>query len=561
MPWKPFRNTLSVFLLASISTNTFALYPDVESMLEALRPTAAQDAPELNTLIIALDAIPNDDARRDALETLNPLRDGSLRAASEGPMQQFHNVLFDRLVHVEKNHKAGVNSGDLQMHFKKVADQIKNKVNPKPHLAQNETNPEVKAVVKTTEEKTNAKATTTVTSTTDKAAPKATKTATTTTTETTTKADPEDPATINGANGPTTTTTTTSSNGDAAATATTTTTTATDNTTTQTTTDAAATTTTDTTSTDAATDTTATTDVTTDTTTPEEEVAIEDIKKGTWIHVLGENIGQDARDLVPGYDADTLGIMIGRDVLQTPNYTIGLAIGYQNAEVDQRNLSGSYLRIKRFQGTIYNAYEWDCPFFFHSAFTVAFNHYDNHRYMLIPPFGDVPLVFISNSLFWGTEINAYAETGYKWDCGGPLQITPKLMLGYTHFTFGSYIEDDAFGYDLDVKYHDLDSLPVGLGIKVAYENQFERAYVTPEIHINLYHDLMHDKQTSTALFTGGGFEFLSEGSRISRNVIDIGAGFTVHSYTNTLVTIQYDYAARSDYHRQQALIRVRHEWA
>ncbi len=104
-------------------------------------------------------------------------------------------------------------------------------------------------------------------------------------------------------------------------------------------------------------------------------------------------------------------------------------------------------------------------------------------------------------------------------------------------------------------------MPLGLGVKLEYENQFERAYVVPEIHAYAFHDFINDAQTATALFTGGGFEFLSQGATPASNSIEVGGGFAVHSDTNVQVIIQYDYAARNEYHRNQGFIKIRYEWA
>ena len=107
----------------------------------------------------------------------------------------------------------------------------------------------------------------------------------------------------------------------------------------------------------------------------------------------------------------------------------------------------------------------------------------------------------------------------------------------------------------------MEFLPLGAGIKLEYQNEFEKAYVVPEIHAYAFHDFSNDKQIAAALFTAGGFEFLNQGVSPSENSIEVGAGIAVHSYQNTSVTLQYDYASRSDYHRHAAFIKVRHEWA
>ncbi|MGD9592729.1 MAG: hypothetical protein AB7V32_09435, partial [Candidatus Berkiella sp.] len=103
-------SSLWAIVLAGVSVPSFAAFPDVNSMLNAIRPTAPVDAPELVNLIAAIDALPTEQQKFDALQTLVPSADGSLRAASEGPMRQMESVLYDRLIKMKST--TGVSSGD-----------------------------------------------------------------------------------------------------------------------------------------------------------------------------------------------------------------------------------------------------------------------------------------------------------------------------------------------------------------------------------------------------------------------------------------------------------------
>jgi len=483
---------LWAILLASFSSQAEPVFPNVESMLLALEPTAAATAPELNALIIALDAIPTPQLEFDALQTLIPSADGSLRAASEGPMRQMLCVVNDRLLKVTKG-ESGYSGGDQPVAASADTKDPENapaKVNAKATTKDQEVAPA----------KVNAKA------------------------EDKRKAQSTNPEAKNKEK-------------------------------------------------DKAKETEIETDkkivddknkdqkqVTLRDATPKEVTNPKDINKGIWIQLLGNNTGQDFSQNVPGYDADVLGLLIGRDHLFTPQFAMGLAGGYTWAKADSRGPSGSFLGIKRFQGSLYAGYNFICPFYLHGVFTVAYNKYDNNRKILVPPFGGVPFVNIAQADFSAWETNAYAETGYVLKIGH-FKATPKVMLMYSHFDVGGYIEKDAFGLNLDVKYHKMSFLPLGGGFKLEYENEFDRATVVPEMHVYGFHDFKNSTQTAIAIFTGGGFEFLSQGAEPGKNSIEVGAGLAVHSYLNTAVVIQYDYAARRDYHRNQAFIKVRYEWA
>jgi len=282
--------------------------------------------------------------------------------------------------------------------------------------------------------------------------------------------------------------------------------------------------------------------------------------KGAWIQLLGDDVGQSKRDGVPGYDAQMLGAIIGKDWLVCPQWTVGLAAGYQHADVDSRGPSGSFFDIKRYQGTLYSGYTFKTPFYLLGALTFAGNRYDDHRKILVPPYAGTPIVHQAQAFFTGWESNAYLETGFIWTCKN-FRATPKVMLMVSHFDFEGYTERDALGYDLYVKYDKMNFLPLGGGLKLEYINEFETALVIPEVHGYYFYDFINDKQLATALFTAGGFEFLSQGATPARSSYEVGLSFAVHSDIKTSVALQYDYVGRENYHRHQGFIKIRHEWA
>ena len=518
-------SSLWAIVLAGTSTQALAAYSDVSAMFDAIRPTAAVTAPELADLIAAIDALPTEQQKFDALQTLVPSADGSLRAASEGPMRQMESVLYDRLIRIKapssngKETATGIASGD------EAKDQLK-KVDAK----------DAKKTTDTKNIKTSFKITIT----------------------------PNDPQTADGSPAPTTAATDPKAKKTSTTQATATTTTTADpaaTTATDATVDTTTTTTTDTTTTVATETTTPAADApATDELTPPtaEDVSLVEPDKGTWLQIVGNNTGQDHRYNVPGYDADVLGLLIGRDHLFSDNFMVGVAGGYVHADVDSRNSSGSFLDIKRFQLTLYAGLKFESPFFINGSATLAYNDYDNNRNILVP--GADPFVRIAWADFGAWETNAHIEGGYNWVCGN-FHAIPKMMLTYSHFNINGYFERDAFGLDLDAKYEDMMFIPLGLGLKAEYQNEFENAYVIPELHAYAFHDFKHDAQTAKAIFTAGGFDFLSSGAEPASNSYEVGAGIAVHSNVNTAVIIQYDYAARRDYHRNCAFIKVRHEWA
>lgn len=508
------KNTLLAIALASFSSISWATYSDVNAMLEALRPNAPVIAPQLNTLILSLDGLnPIPIQRRDALFTLAPAADGSLRMVSDSAMHEMHATIFDRVQKLKAADEVkGIACGDQHLAFEPKAYWSKKKATP---VAEKITTPVAEKApatktattddlpsVKSTDDLPSVKSTDDVKAN-DKAKAekpksdaknkesKATTTAEATSTTTTVPETAETPAV--------------------------------------------------------------------DVDTP----LISDIlnePRGAWMQILGADAYQYDRNNVPGYHGQMLGMIIGRDMQINDGLFIGIAGGYQQGDIDTIGLSGSYLDVKRYNATLYGRFDLtDKPIFVQMALTLALNNYDNNRYILVPPAAGFGFSNIAHGEFDGWETNAHLEAGYIFTCK-QIRLIPKAILEYSHMEFNNYEEHDAFFLDLNVKYDNMNAFDLGLGAQIEYRNDFEKVAVIPEAHLYVYHDFINANQVATANFYSGGYAFLSEGATPASNSVDLGVSLNVHSNNQTMVKIQYDYVTRSDYHRNEAFIKLRYEW-
>lgn len=524
-----FRKNTLLLALASFSSISWATYSDVNAMLQALRPNAPVIAPQLNTLILSLDGLnPYPIQHRDALFTLAPAADGSLRMVSETSNHLMYATIFDRVEKLKcAEVKTGISAGDQRIAY-----------NPKAYWQKNKAATTTVTTPATTTVTTSVPAATTITADPAKKADAATKTATKTVT--TVKAstqtdealpDPKgnDQTTVKVVETKTTTKTTPEA----------------------TTTVAAE---------------TAEPPVVVDADTP----LIGDIlsqPKGAWLQIIGADVWQYERRNVPGYHGDMLGMIIGRDHQINDDLFIGIAGGYQQGDIDTQGLSGSYLDVKRYNATVYGRYDFDLdfkclpklPLFAQLGLTLALNNFDNNRYILVPPAAGFGYSNIAHGDFDGWETNAHLEVGYNFICKC-LRIIPKAIIEYSHMEFNNYEEHDAFFLDLNVKYDNMNAFDLGIGAQVDYRREFNNVAVIPEAHVYVYHDFINANQVATANFYSGGWAFLSEGAIPNSNTLDFGLSLNVHSNNQTMVRIEYDYITRSDYRRNEAFIKLRHEW-
>lgn len=441
--------TAALAMAMTFGSSCYATFPDVDSMLQNLRPIAPLTAPQLFYLTLALDAmVPYEPIRDDALLTLTPLADGSLRVVSQVANWQEMSVIGNRL-QIMHDQRRGFSSGDQtpQLNNNKQSTELKNNPETVQALdslgAKNSPTAEESVVDELTQEK---------------------------------RLNPNQPI------------------------------------------------------------------------------------KGAWIQVLADEVHQSERQELPGYRAHVLGAIIGRDLLVTPQFTFGLAAGYQHGQFDSAGYSGSFSATKRIAGTAYGRYDFECsPLYVLGTFSIGQLHYDNNRKILVPPYAGFGFVNIAHADFTAWEVDAYLEQGFTYRCK-QLRIIPKFIAMYSHIDIEGYKEQDAFGLNLNVKYQDMDSLKVGVGAKLDYQNDFDYVTVFPALHAYWFYDFINDGQQATANFLGGGYAFLSQGPKSSPNSIILGGSLNVHSYRNTLVILQYDYMHSTNYNSQGVFIKLRHEW-
>lgn len=298
---------------------------------------------------------------------------------------------------------------------------------------------------------------------------------------------------------------------------------------------------------------------------PKEEAPAEPaepvLSNGLWGMVYASDAREKDIDNYFGYESTILGGFLGRDWLFNDTLTIGGVIGYQQADVNSNVISGSYLDIKRFQVSLYAHNTIGDTFYLLGLITGAYNQYDSHRNILIPPVGgSLGFSGKAHGDFDAWEGHAHLEGGFLWHWGG-WHMSPHLFTNYTHWNIESYSEHDALGLGLHVDSHDINSLQAGGGLLFEYQNVFQRAIVSPYIQAHLLYDFIQDRQRNVSQFQGGGFAFQTESRHSKAVTYEVGGGINVHSYKQIVFDLHYEFTARSEYHRHNAALKVRYEWA
>ncbi len=280
---------------------------------------------------------------------------------------------------------------------------------------------------------------------------------------------------------------------------------------------------------------------------------MDDKGHGTWIKLFGSHADQGTRHSIPGYTAETWGLAAGIDMMITERHLIGLALSWASVDVNH-DLNDADTDINSYQGSFYGSWNIQTPLFFNWMASAAHNDYDITRRTTVGAFNQTTIGDMD-----GWQYGARGELGYVFGerC---FHITPTMSLSYSHIDFDDYREQGNSTANQFVRYKDVDTLLVGVGVSFSLDYEMERALLQPEIHTNVSYDIIGDEQEVNAQFVSFGPSYQASGASIARWDYNVGASITTWGDSGLGISISYDYDWKSSYHAHSGFVRVRYEW-
>jgi len=255
--------------------------------------------------------------------------------------------------------------------------------------------------------------------------------------------------------------------------------------------------------------------------------AAPDNRWGAFLTGTGEFVNVDGTENARGYDITTGGFTLGLDYKVTPHLALGLSAGYTGTSADLA--AGGRVLVNGGKGGLYGTY-FDGGFYLDGVVNGGYNSYDTHREALHGEArGDTE----------GGEFNALLGTGYDWKSGG-FTFGPIASFQYSYLGVGSFAETGSDA-PLQIQRDHNDSIQTRLGLKANYQWKVGNVVIRPEVRASWLHEYGDDKYAVGARFaSGAGDVFVVDGSRIGRDGVLVGAGFTVQFNDRVSAYVFYD---------------------
>jgi len=276
-------------------------------------------------------------------------------------------------------------------------------------------------------------------------------------------------------------------------------------------------------------------------------------RAGVWTQAFGSTGDQGAIGDSQGYKSRTGGFALGGDLPLDRDTVVGFAGSFARSYVDGRGLQDQdRTRVDSYQFTAYGSRAFGDSFVEGIA-SVGANRYESKRVIGV-------LNRTASADYQGWQTLAKVTGGHTFPLDS-VTVTPLVSVQYAHAHLGAYTETGAGSVSLAVDGQDYDTLTPGLGARLGLSAPVELAggLLSPQLSAAFTYDVIADRQSVEAAFTGGGGAFISQGAEPARAAIALGLG-AAYRLDDTELSAGYQLDLRESYVGHLGLVRLRQEF-
>ncbi|MDO8413274.1 MAG: autotransporter domain-containing protein [Gallionellaceae bacterium] len=252
-----------------------------------------------------------------------------------------------------------------------------------------------------------------------------------------------------------------------------------------------------------------------------------------WIKPFAARPKQNDRNGLPGYKANSYGLMVGADQKVSKQWRIGTALAYANSKV--KNSSDTQkVDIKTYQIAVYGSDRINDVTALNLQFGLGTNRNNSTRDVLG---GVASGRYNSAHMLFSAELERLHQVNSK------TSLTPALGLEYARVKVNGYTES---GSPLALNNGKLTqtALIISAGSKAGYKLN-DQSKLTG--HLNVGYDTKAKQSSITSTFVGGGSTFVTQGIKPSATLIRAGVGYEAEQANSRAFQANYDIEGRSGY--------------
>lgn len=265
-----------------------------------------------------------------------------------------------------------------------------------------------------------------------------------------------------------------------------------------------------------------------------------------WAQVYGNDIKQDNRNGISGYDADGYGLVLGSDKIINDDTTFGLAFSVGNSNVISNSIYSTKTDTESYQLSAYLSKELSNNYFVEGIVAYAKNSNDSIR--------NIAGGSIASANFDSNIYQLQMSVGKTIDLGS-YKIIPKGKLSYFKVETDTYSETGAGGLNLMVDTESFDKVEAYLGtVFTRSQTLASGAEFVPELRVGITREFGDDALNMNSTFQAGG-TFSTTGLEVAKTSLDVGFGLGYISINKmTELRVDYDFSGKEDYREHSGML-------
>jgi outer membrane autotransporter protein len=245
--------------------------------------------------------------------------------------------------------------------------------------------------------------------------------------------------------------------------------------------------------------------------------------------------------------------MIGADTMVTDDHTIGMALGYSDNRVKHKDGNeGDTSRVKTYTISIYGMHDISDKWFVQGVGLFSRNAINNRELR-----GPVSAIEIARGDF---DVNAYGTeilVGHNHLVTGKTLMTTTMGLEYLRLSGSRYKETGTTNNNFLITKKDDNKLDAIIGTAFTYNGSFKNYTVIPEMHGNIYYDVLNLSPKVSIQVAGlVGDRLVNKTAEETRSFYNLGCGLSVLRGA-TEFSAGYDLYLGKKYIGHQGSLKVR----
>lgn len=272
-----------------------------------------------------------------------------------------------------------------------------------------------------------------------------------------------------------------------------------------------------------------------------------------WMKAFGSWADQDERGGVPGYDADTSGLVLGSDATLSAVDRLGLAFAYARTDVNNDSrVARQSAKVDSFQAMLYGSHDLSEATVLDYQLDAGRHNNEGQRDI---DFGGLTRQAEADYSSWSAHLGGALSHSLQWT--EQTRFIPALRLDYTWMRDEAYDAKGADALNLEVNDNRTEALILGVDGQLDHALS-ERLNLSAKL--GLGYDLINDQASLTSTFAGAPTaSFVTRGLDPSPWVKTAGLGLSYAANEQTQLSATYDLEGREDFLNQTASVKVR--WA